>query len=103
VNTVNGITEIIFAAMRESNATAKPGQVLEISAATVLVGETGKLDSLSFVNMVTSIEENIERAFHTAIPVWDTILNSAAEEWTVDDLARRVAEQLPLVQSSATA
>jgi len=48
VNRVNKITELIFAAMRESNTTAKPGQVLEISATTVLVGGTGKLDSLGF-------------------------------------------------------
>ena len=97
---VNKITELIFAAMRESNATAKPGQVLEISATSVLVGDTGKLDSLGFVNLVASIEENIERTFHTAISVMDIILSADGEEWTVADLAGRVAEQLAAEKAS---
>jgi acyl carrier protein len=100
VNTVSRMTELIFAAMRESNATAEPGRVLEISAATVLVGDTGKLDSLGFVNLVASIEENVERAFHTPISVMDIILSAGGEEWTVADLAGRVAEQLPAAQHS---
>ncbi len=99
MNRVNKITELIFAAMRESNTTAKLGQVLEISATTVLVGDTGKLDSLGFVNLVASIEENIERAFHTAISVMDIILSADGKEWTVADLAGRVAEQLPAAQA----
>jgi len=100
VNTVNRMTELIFAAMRESNAAAEPGRVLEMSATTVLVGDTGKLDSLGFVNLVASIEENIERAFHTPISVMDVILGAGGEEWTVADLAGRVAEQLPTAQDS---
>jgi acyl carrier protein len=94
VNAVNRITELIFAAMRESNAAAEPGRVLEVSATTVLVGDSGKLDSLGFVNLMASIEENIERAFHTAISVMDIVLSADGEEWTVADLARRVAAQL---------
>lgn len=101
MNTVNRITEIIFAAMRESNASAEPGRALEISASTVLVGDTGKLDSGAFVNLAIAIEENIERDLHAAIPVLDTILDGAGEEWRVADLARRLAEQLPSAQSSA--
>jgi acyl carrier protein len=100
VNAANRIAELIFAAMRESNAAAAPGRVLEISATTVLVGDTGKLDSLGFVNLVASIEDNIERAFHTAISVMDIILSADGEEWTVADLAGRVAEQLPATQAS---
>ena len=100
MNRVNKITELIFAAMRESNTTAKPGQVLEISATTVLVGDTGKLDSLGFVNLVASIEENIERAFHTAISVMDIILSADGEQWTVADLAGRMAEHLTAAQAA---
>jgi hypothetical protein len=43
---------------------------------------------------MASIEENIERAFHTAISVMDIVLSADGEEWTVADLARRVAAQL---------
>jgi acyl carrier protein len=100
VNTANRITELIFDAMRESNAAAGAGRVLEISATTVLVGDTGKLDSLGFVNLMASIEENIERAFHTPISVMDIILSADAEDWTVADLAERVAEQLLAAQAS---
>jgi acyl carrier protein len=86
--------------MRESNAAAQPGRVLEISATTVLVGDTAKLDSLGFVNLVASIEENIDRAFHTAIPLMDIILSADVAEWTVADLAGRVAEELPAARAS---
>jgi hypothetical protein len=103
VNTVNAISELIFAAMRESNAVAEAGHVLEISVTTVLVGDTGKMDSTGFVNLLASIEENIECTFHTAISVLDIILDAEREEWTVGDLAVRVAEQLPAMQSCAMA
>ena len=101
MNTIDRITEIIFAAMRESNDAAEPGRALEISASTALVGDTGKLDSLAFVNLVISIQENIQRDLQVEIPVLDTILNGAGEEWRVSDLARRLAEQLPPAQSHA--
>ena len=100
MNAANRITELIFAAMRESNAAAEPGRVLEISATTVLVGDTGKLDSLGFVNLMASIEENLERAFHIAISVMDIILSADGEQWTVADLVARVAEQLTAAQAS---
>lgn len=99
MDTVNRVTELIFAAMRESNAAVEPGRVLEISATTVLVGETGMLDSLGFVNLLASIEENVECAFHTPISVMDIILSAGGEEWTVADLAGRVVEQLPSAQN----
>src|SRR5438552_3755311 len=70
-------------------------------ASTVLVGDTGKLDSVAFVNLAISIEENIERDFHAAIPVLDTILNGDGEEWRGDDLPRRLAEQLPAARSKS--
>jgi len=99
MNTVNRITELIFAAMRESNAAAEPGRLLEMSPSTVLVGDTGTLDSIGFLNLAVSIEENIERAFHTSIQVIDIILSADGERWTVADLACRVAEQLPAAQA----
>lgn len=88
------ITELIFDAMREYNATAEPGRALEISERTVLVGETGKLDSLGFVNLVASIEENIEAKLHRTMSVMDLILGLDGAEWTVADLAARLAETL---------
>ena len=89
--------------MRDLNAAAEPGRALDISAATVLVGPDGNLTSLDFVNLMVSIEENIERNLHTAISVGDIMLISDREEWTVADLAARIAELATAWPLGATA
>lgn len=54
------ITDLIYHAIEEANRATPPEQALEKSPDTILVGESGRLDSLGFVNLIAILEENIQ-------------------------------------------
>ena len=100
MNIAGRITEIIFAAMQESNASAAPERALKLATTTLLFGKTSKLDSAGLVNLVASIDEGIERVFHIPLSVFDIILSGDREHWTVADLVTDIKHELPPVQTS---
>lgn len=59
---------------------------------TVLSGESGKLDSLAFVNLVILVEEKVARTFNKEISVIDEMMALERDQWTVATLARCVAD-----------
>jgi len=86
------ITRMIYDAIGEVNEMLGADQAIEKSPDTVLIGETGTLDSVSFVTLAVAVEENVERIFNKAISVFDVIEGSERSQWTVGTLARSVAE-----------
>ncbi|MFQ5411132.1 MAG: hypothetical protein ACE5EC_02505 [Phycisphaerae bacterium] len=87
------ITQAIYDAIDELNESGT-SQPLEKSRDTVLIGESGKLDSVGFVQLAVAVEENIERAHHKAISLWDIIGSAEQAQWTVGMLERSIAELL---------
>ena len=59
----NKILEGIYAAIDEVNEQLPEDQNLEKSLETVLLGSSGKLESINLVNLLVAIEENIEQTF----------------------------------------
>ncbi len=53
------IKEIILKSIIELNEDLEEDERLEVSEKTILFGEESRLDSLDFVNLVVTIEENI--------------------------------------------
>jgi acyl carrier protein len=88
------ITQVIHDAIEEVNQTRDPGQAVPASPETVLIGEAGQLDSLGFVALAVTIEEQIERLFNEPISVIELVTAGEASCWTVDSLAARIAELL---------
>ncbi len=61
----------IYEAVDEVNEQLPEDQALEKSPDTVLLGESGKLESIDLVNILVATEENIEEAFDTPISITD--------------------------------
>ncbi len=86
------VTQLICDAISQVNETLEPGQRLEESPDTVLVGESGKLDSMGFVNLIAALEQNIERNLGEEINLIDVIMGVEDNAWTVATLAKCIAE-----------
>ncbi len=89
------VMRLIYDAIGEINDRGKPQEALERSPDTVLIGESGKLDSLGFVDLAVTLEEKIERNFNKTIHVVDVLLSPEdSDPVTVVSAARRIATQL---------
>ena len=65
------IENLIINAVKEINEQLPQEQQLDPSAKTVLFGKDGKLDSLGLVNLLVTIEQNIEDVFDVSITIAD--------------------------------
>ena len=88
------IIQAIYRAIDEVNEMLGPDKVLERSLDAVLVGESGELDSLSFLSFAVTVEENIEKAFNETISVIEMVASVDDKIWTVGNLATNIKEQL---------
>lgn len=65
------ILKSIYDAVDEVNEQLPEGQTLEKSPNTVLLGESGKLESIDLVNILVATEENVEETFGIPISITD--------------------------------
>lgn len=65
------ILKSIYEAVDEVNDQLSEDQQLEKSPDTVLLGESGKLESIDLVNILVATEENLEEAFGVPISITD--------------------------------
>ena len=65
------IENLIINAIKEINEQLPQDQQLAKSSKTVLFGKDGKLDSLGLVNLLVTIEQNIEDGFDVSITIAD--------------------------------
>lgn len=91
------ITQLIYDAIGEVNQTRDPAQAIPASPETVLIGEAGQLDSLGFVTLAVTVEEQIERLFNETVSVIELVTARETTEWTVASLAARLSELLERV------
>ena len=95
MNTNEQIRQIIYDAIATVNEMLPRGRRLDPSPDTVIVGESGKLDSLELVNFIVPLEEGIERKFHEHITVVDILTEQ--DVWTVAAMAESLAAQVDAV------
>ena len=65
------ILKNIYDAVDEVNEQLSEDQALEKSPDTVLMGESGKLESIDLVNILIATEENVEETFGVPISITD--------------------------------
>jgi acyl carrier protein len=65
------VVKAIFSAIDEVNQQLPREQRLEKSIHTVLLDESGKLDSLGLINLIVATEQNIEEEFGIAVSLID--------------------------------
>ena len=65
------ILNSIYGALDEVNEQLPDDQQLEKSPDTVLLGESGKIESIDLVNILVATEENVEEAFGVPLSITD--------------------------------
>ena len=65
------ILNSIYGALDEVNEQLPDDQQLEKSPDTVLLGESGKIESIDLVNILVATEENVEEAFGVPVSITD--------------------------------
>ena len=65
------IIQAIFRAVEEINGQLPKEQQLAKSVDTVLIGQSGTIDSLGLVNMIVATEQKIEEEFGTGLTLAD--------------------------------
>ena len=65
------ILNIIYQSIKELNDQFPENQKLDQSKTTVLLGSNGKLDSLGLINLLVTIEQNVEDEFDVNITIAD--------------------------------
>ena len=93
---MNQEIEIIYAAIDEVNATSGPEDQIVKSIETPLLGSAAGLDSLTFVNLIVAIEQEIEqRLKRTMILVTEETMSGGEHPFlTVGSLAKHLNHRL---------
>ena len=65
------VQKAIFSAVEEINTQLTREEKLEINEDSVLYGSKGKLDSLGLINLIVTVEQNIEDDFDITITLAD--------------------------------
>jgi hypothetical protein len=65
------IKELVFNAIDELNQQMKSDEQMDKSEMLVLFGPSATLDSLGFINLITTIEENIEDELDLIVTIID--------------------------------
>ncbi len=86
------IMGVIFEVIDRMNESRDPAQQLEKSVNAVLIGDSGKLDSLGFVNLVVDLEGRIQEVFNKEISVVDLVLMKEFRQVSVASLADLLTE-----------
>ncbi len=86
------ILQTVYEAIDEVNESPCIVEPLEKSPDTVLIGD-GRLDSLGFVTLLTSLEENLQQMLGATINVIDLVAGEL-EHCTVASLTNRIAESI---------
>jgi len=73
------VIQIIYDAVDEVNAMLTDDSQLEKRPDTVIIGKTGKLDSLGLVNFIVAVGDKIRDDFGTDIDLADKIAISEGE------------------------
>ena len=73
------ILEILYQCIDELNEQLTPEQQLRKAPQTRLFGDSGRLDSLGFVNFIALVEDQCERRFRVALSLTE---DSAQQEGT---------------------
>jgi acyl carrier protein len=94
------ILRLIYAAIDEVNAQALDGRVVEKHRETALLGGDQGIDSLTFVNLIVALEEQIQQSLRKSVVLVDENSMSLQDQpfrtvGTLADYVERVVAQQP--------
>jgi len=71
VTTKDKVLQVVFAGIAEANQVLPREAQLKQSEDTVLMGESGEMDSLRLVNLIAAVEQKIEEEFRVSVNLAD--------------------------------
>lgn len=90
------VAAAIYEAVDDLAGTFPLGRLSERDPDALLCGPGSTLDSLAVVNLVMTIDQKVEGSFGAVVPVIDIIFEDP-RDWSVEDLAVRLARELNAV------
>lgn len=61
------ITKVVFAAIDELNSSLPEGDRINKTLDEILIGSSGKMDSLGMINLIVAVEQKIEEEFKETV------------------------------------
>ncbi len=86
--------QLIYDAIDELNRTLERKDAVDKALDTVLIGESGTLDSMNFVAFAIEVEKAIERTFHKSISLMEIIEITDDAPLTIGRLSSLLGEML---------
>ena len=90
------ITKVVYAAIDELNSDLPEGDRINKSLDEVLIGSSGKIDSLGMINLIVAVEQKVEEEFKETLSLANDNAMSAQNSpfKTVGSLIDYVADLL---------
>ncbi|HJX89921.1 MAG TPA: hypothetical protein VJ372_05455 [Pyrinomonadaceae bacterium] len=85
------IENIVSCAIDRVNELLPTGQPLQKERPTALLGRSGRLDSMGFVNLVVALEEELEKQLGMAVSLADELMMDGQGLGTVGELHELIA------------
>lgn len=86
------IRTLIYRAIDRVNEVLRPAEAIAKTPETVLMGDAQAFDSMGFVTFMAALEDNLSKTTGRELSVVDTMFANEADHWTVETLARRIAD-----------
>ena len=80
------VQEVVACAIDRLNELLPSGDPLPKDQTTVLLGQTGRLDSMGFVNLIVALEEELDRQLGIKANLVDEVMMPAEGLYTVGDI-----------------
>lgn len=93
------VEKAVAAALEQVNELLPEESRLEAHSETVLLGPSGRLDSMGLINLVVALEENLEREFQRQVQLADEL----SRENESDNPFTTVASLIARLQRTAEA
>jgi acyl carrier protein len=87
------LLQLLYEVVDEINQGRAPEVTLGKSPHTVLMGSSGKLDSLGIVNLIVTVEDKVQQTFGRRLNLFDLMFSGNKAEWTIADLAEQLTVQ----------
>jgi len=86
----NQITKIVFSSIDQINLSLEKANKLEKNLDETIIGESSKIDSIVFLNLILDIESKLLSHFNEELNIFEHLTNDLKENYTLNDLIKLI-------------
>lgn len=90
----NAVLNTLYDAIEQVNSVLSKKMQLEKSPNTVIIGDSGQLDSLGFINFVTAVESKVKESFDISLDLINQDILLQNSLLTIDSLTEHIFSRL---------